>query len=293
MHSFLRAIGFSKYNTKSSIENLLNISSNAPDSQHELVGYGNDRVAEIKKAFGKNIGLIFNGTCTEDEYIDIDYYYPYIFSETGPVKTKINVEKRIFNNSFSAVFEDIRIGVSVIFYLQNVIDYMDIMANNEDNPNAIFNVYLSALSVSGTILLPINMTEKDYKKRAISNSNRTRLIEKARMGDEAAIERLTLEDMDTYTKLSSRIRKEDIFTIVDSCFMPYGLECDLYTIIADILDVKETRNTKTDETVYILTLNYNGIIIVTAINKLDLTGEPLAGRRFKGTIWLQGRVEKA
>ena len=26
---------------------------------------------------------------------------------------------------------------------------------------------------------------------------------------------------------------------------------------------------------------------------LDLTGEPLAGRRFKGTIWLQGRVEKA
>lgn len=293
MHSYLRAIGFSEYNSKVNIEKLLNYSSKAPDSQHELIGFGEDRVAEVKKEFGDGFGLTFNGTCIDEEYIDIDYYYPYVYSKAVPIKTKINVEKRVFNNSFSAVFEDMRIGVSVIFYLQNAIDYMDIMANNEENPETVFKVYLSALSTSGTILLPINMTEKDYKRRAIQNSNRSKLIEMARMGDEAAIEKLTLEDMDTYSKLSTRIRTEDIFTIVDSCFMPYGLECDLYTIIADILNVRECVNSKTKETVFILTLNYNGILIETAINKKDLTGEPLAGRRFKGVIWLQGRVEKA
>ena len=229
----------------------------------------------------------------DDEYIDIDYYYPYVYSKVIPVNARINVEKRVFNNSFSAVFEDTRIGVSVIFYLQNALDYMDIIANKSEDFQTKFNIYLSALSTSGTILLPINMTEKDYMRRAVKNSNRTRLIEKARMGDEEAIEKLTLEDMDTYSKLSTRVRTEDIFTIVDSCFMPYGLECDLYTIIADILNVRECVNSKTKETVYLLTLNYNGIAIETAINKKDLTGEPLAGRRFKGTIWLQGRVEKA
>ncbi len=293
MHSYLRAVGFSEYTTKASIEKLLNYSSKAPDSQHELVGYGEDRVAEVKKAFGEDFGLIFSGTCVDDEYIDIDYYYPYVFSYSRPVKARINVEKRVFNHSFSGVFEDTRIGVSVIFYLQNAIDYMDIMANNDEDPNAIFLIYLSALSTAGTILLPINMTEKDQLRREMANSNRSKLIEMARMGDESAIERLTLEDMDTYSKLSNRVRTEDIFTIVDSCFMPYGLECDLYTIIADILNVRECVNEKTKETVYLLTLNYNGIIIETAINKKDLTGEPLAGRRFKGTIWLQGRVAKS
>lgn len=293
MHSYLRAIGFSEYTSKANIEKLLNYSSKAPDSQHELIGYGDDRVAEVKKDFGEDFGLMFTGTCIDDEYIDIDYYYPYVYSKVIPVNAKINVEKRVFNNSFSAVFEDTRIGVSVIFYLQNALDYMDIIANNDEDSQAKFNIYLSALSTSGTILLPINMTEKDYMRRAVKNSNRTRLIEKARMGDEEAIEKLTLEDMDTYSKLSTRVRTEDIFTIVDSCFMPYGLECDLYTIIADILNVRECVNSKTKETVYLLTLNYNGIAIETAINKKDLTGEPLAGRRFKGTIWLQGRVEKA
>lgn len=293
MHSYLRAIGFSEYTSKANIEKLLNYSSKAPDSQHELIGYGDDRVAEVKKDFGEDFGLMFSGTCVDDEFIDIDYYYPYVYSKVIPVNARINVEKRVFNNSFSAVFEDTRIGVSVIFYLQNALDYMDIIANNDEDSQAKFNIYLSALSTSGTILLPINMTEKDYMRRAVKNSNRTRLIEKARMGDEEAIEKLTLEDMDTYSKLSTRVRTEDIFTIVDSCFMPYGLECDLYTIIADILNVRECVNSKTKETVYLLTLNYNGIAIETAINKKDLTGEPLAGRRFKGTIWLQGRVEKA
>ena len=292
MHSYLRAIGFSEYTSKVNIEKLLNYSSKAADSQHELVGFGDDRVAEVQKDFGGGFGLKFSGTYMDDDYIDIDYYYPYVYSEVRPVKARLNVEKRVFNNSFSAVFEDTRIGVSVIFYLQNALDYMDIMANDEENPDAMFNIYLSALSTSGTILLPINMTERDYKRRAAANLGRARLIEKARMGDEAAIEKLTLDDMDTYSKLSNRIRTEDIFTIVDSSFMPYGLECDLYTIIADILNVRECVNEKTKEVVYLLTLNYNGISIETAINKKDLTGEPLAGRRFKGVIWLQGRVEK-
>ena len=52
---------------------------------------------------------------------------------------------------------------------------------------------------------------------------RNRLIQAARGGDEEAIESLTLEDMDTYTTISRRIQKMDVFSLVDTYFMPYGV----------------------------------------------------------------------
>ena len=54
--------------------------------------------------------------------------------------------------------------------------------------------------------------------------NRTNLIAAARNGDEEAMESLTMEDMDTYSMISQRIVTDDILTIVDSYFMPYGIE---------------------------------------------------------------------
>ena len=74
--------------------------------------------------------------------------------------------------------------------------------------------------------------------------------------------------------------------------MPYGLECDRYSIVSDILEVEATINSVTGEKVWLMIIDYNGIVIDLAINDKDLTGEPEAGRRFKGSIWLQGRLDK-
>ena len=49
------------------------------------------------------------------------------------------------------------------------------------------------------------------------------MIAAARQGDAEAIESLTLEDIDTYAAVNQRILKEDLFSIVDTLFMPYGL----------------------------------------------------------------------
>ena len=37
-------------------------------------------------------------------------------------------------------------------------------------------------------------------------------------------------------------------------------------------------------------INCNEIILQVAINKVDLFGEPMTGRRFKGVVWLQGYI---
>ena len=120
--------------------------------------------------------------------------------------------------------------------------------------------------------------------------NRTKLIEKAKQGDEQAMESLTLDDIDTYSMISRRIIHEDVFTIVDTYFMPYGMECDKYSILGEILEVAIRINRLTQEELYIMKLSCNELVFDVCINKKDLLGEPMAGRRFKGTVWLQGKI---
>ena len=109
-------------------------------------------------------------------------------------------------------------------------------------------------------------------------------------GDEDAIESLTLEDMDTYTIISRKIHKEDVFSLVDTYFMPYGVECDQYSILGEILDCNKVKNRLTSEEIYQMTVSCNDLVFDICINAEDLFGEPMVGRRFKGSIWMQGYI---
>ena len=147
---------------------------------------------------------------------------------------------------------------------------------------------MTALSIGGMILLPIRKKQEKDKE---AEESRRRRIAAAKRGDEQAMESLTLEDIDTYTEISHRIIHEDEFSIVDSTFMPCGVECDQYSVMGEILELSEVRNTYTDEKVYQMTLECNNMVFRMAINEADLLGEPAVGRRFKGQVWLQGRVQ--
>ena len=148
---------------------------------------------------------------------------------------------------------------------------------------------LTGLSLGGIIMLPVRK-ERNSKKSRQDEIARKNLIQAAKNGDEDAIESLTIEDIDTYNELSNRVMKEDIFTIVDSTFMPCGVECDQYSVIGEILELREEENIYTGEKIYIKDLKCKNQIITTAVNKKHLLGEPAVGRRFKGQIWLQGNV---
>ena len=112
-----------------------------------------------------------------------------------------------------------------------------------------------------------------YWKEKVANE-RNQLLAQARMGDEDAIESLTLEDMDTYTTISRRIHKEDVFSLVDTYFMPYGVECDQYSILGEITECHTDTNRITDEEIIFMTLECNEIVLEVCINRYDLYGEP-------------------
>ena len=116
-------------------------------------------------------------------------------------------------------------------------------------------------------------------------------MEQAREGNEEALESLTMDEIDLYQRITRRVSREDILSVVTSFFMPYGIENDKYEIMGDILDVKTVVNHLTMEELYLLIVESNDVVLEVCINKNNLYGEPTIGRRFKGTIWLQGTVD--
>lgn len=289
MHKFLRAVGFSQYTEKKQVQKLIrDIIIHADERSYTTIGK-KTLVAEFDRNFAEDIGVAVCGEFDEDDTYSFDYYLPYLRSDLVSTAEDISIERHAANESYAGICDDPKVGVSLIFYLQNMISYLKLQGEGKI-PAKGTSLNLSALSCQGTIMMPIQKTEWQKKKIAKDAVQRNRLIQAARGGDEEAMESLTLEDMDTYTSISRKIQKADIFSLVDTYFMPYGVECDQYSVLGEITDLKLVTNGLTGEKVHILTLCCNDLNLKVAINSIDLLGEPAVGRRFKGSVWLQGQV---
>lgn len=289
MHKFLRAVGFSKIKDRKELTKLITDSIQNAGKRSYVTTGDNIILAEFARDFADGIGFAVCGEFDEDDKFIYEYYYPYLVPTGISTEEDINVERHAAQYSYAGVCNEPRIGVTLIFYLQNMIPY--VKYENEDHfPIRGTTLSLSALSIKGQILMPIAKTEEEKEVAKKKNNYRNKLINNARRGDETAIESLTLDDMDLYTTLSKKIRKQDVYSLVDSYFMPYGVECDQYSILGEIKDCHLEVNRVTNEEIYVMTIESNELTFDICINKIDLYGEPAVGRRFKGVVWLQGFV---
>ncbi len=289
MHKFMRAIGFSQLTDRREQQKLItDIIVNA--SHRSYTSNGEETIlAEFCEDFAENMGIAVCGEFDAEDKFTYDYFYPYLRGTGVSSYEDVSVERHAEKESYAGVCDDIKVGVSLIFYLQNIVPY--VKAQHTDMlPIRGTTLTLSGLSVSGNIILPIGKNEREKQKIQKASMNRNQLIAAARKGDEEAIESLTLEDMDTYTSISKKILTEDVFSLVDTYFMPYGVECDQYSIMGEILDISLRINRITGEEIYVMRLNCNDLQFDVCINKQDLYGEPCIGRRFKGIIWMQGYI---
>lgn len=294
MHKYMRAIGFSHFENRRQLQQLLTevvINSDRRAMTLNTVNSYQERIllGEFCKNFADGLGIAVCGEFDEEEKFVYEYFYPYLEGTGITSYEDISVERHAEKDSYAGVCDDIKLGISLIFYLRNKIPY--IMAQATDKlPVRGTTLTLSALSVSGKIMFPIKKDEEQIQRVRQASINRNNLMLAARKGDEEAIETLTLEDMDMYTTISRKIQKEDVFSLVDTYFMPYGVECDQYSILGEITAVRKTKNRITGEEICLLTICCNELTFDVSINIIDLLGEPQVGRRFKGVIWLQGKI---
>lgn len=285
----MRAIGFSELLDRREQQKLVtDIIMNA--KHRSYTSNGEETIlAEFCEDFAENIGVAVCGEFDAEDKFTYDYFYPYLRGSGISSYEDVSVERHAEKESYAGVCDDIKVGVSLIFYLQNIIPYvkaqkMDLL------PIRGTTLTLSGLSLQGSIILPIIKNEREVQRVKKASMNRNQLIAAARQGDEEAIESLTLEDMDTYTSISRKILTEDVLSLVDTYFMPYGVECDQYSILGEILEYNMITNKLTGEKVYVMKVSCNDLQFDVCINALDLYGEPQVGRRFKGVIWMQGYI---
>lgn len=289
MHKYMRAIGFSKLSDRREEQRLItDIIINA--THRSYTANGEDTIlAEFCEDFAQDIGIAVCGEFDADEKFTYDYFYPYLRGTGISSCEDVSVERHADKESYAGVCDDIKVGVSLIFYLQNIVPY--VKAQTADMlPVTGTTLTLSGLSIGGNILLPIGKDENEIRRIQRESMSRNQLIAAARKGDEDAIESLTLEDMDIYSTISKKILTEDVFSLVDTYFMPYGVECDQYSVMGEIMDISLRVNRITREEIYVLRLSCNDLEFDICINKNDLYGEPQIGRRFKGVIWMQGYI---
>lgn len=284
MHQYIKAIGFSEITTNQSETKLLNKIIDQYTSEKNQSGY-----IELNQSCGRDIGIAIYGEWKSEIGFIKEYYVPYAKSKVVSSHADIIVEKKKEKEAYMGVCEDIRIGVNLVFYIQNPLDYMKARDNDLLGKKGT-SVNLMGLSLSGMILLPIEKTSAAKAAIEEENNNRMMLINAARDGDTTAMESLTLEDMETYSKISKRIIREDVFTIIETYIMPYGVESDEYSVMGEIKELREIENKLTKEIIYSMDISVNNIMIGICIPKSKLLGEPCVGRRFKGTIWMQGYI---
>ena len=288
MHSFLRRIGFRNVKNRKDVEQLVRLVTEQGTERYLATLGGKTMFAEILLEVADNIGVALRGEYDEHGEFHMEHYFPYLRGTNVSSRETVFISKRVDTDAFTGMCDDYRLGVSLIFYLQNVTDYISQGYPEERKEHPIT---LAALASEGKILLP-TLSMKDVPvKEPVDSSGRTKLLEAARKGDKEAMEALTIDDIDLYAQISKRLKTEDIYSIVETTFIPYGSESDNYTILALIESVSECTNRITGEELYYMNLRCNDLCFPVCINKKDLYGEPRPGRRFRGNIWMQGSVD--
>ena len=247
------------------------------------------RLCELRAEVAPGMGVAMIGEMSPKGTFSREYYFPYVKNQDVSSEAECSIQRHTERETFAGLLDEYRVGISLIFYIENSMEYRLRKAGHK--PVKPLGAALSGLCVQGRILLPIQKTEKQAEDSRMAARKRSNLLEAAKRGDEDAIETLTIEDIDLYSMVSRRIAHEDVYSIIETCFMPCGIECDQYSVIGEITGIELSANRITKEEVYDLTLDCNDMIFHVVINRQDLLGEPKVGRRFKGQVWMQGTVQ--
>lgn len=269
MVSMLNAVGFSKGNT-SEIEDYLVEFALSKAELDETIASQNNNYGDSFEFFipvAENTGIVFRGMYDKKGKMRMTHLFPAHYGTHESMCHPLGFSKRFDSDAFLAMCSDDMLGF-MMFYVQN--QHGLFSPNYSDDPDKEYRVKLSCLAEEGKILLP---------------SKPVSIAEKV-----AAFDRKLFPD-DESVQLDSSDENADVYSIVDTTFHPAGADNDCYAIVGRILEINEQENVFTKEKLYILLVECNNILMEVCLNKKSLMGTPAVGRRFKGDIWLQGKVE--
>ena len=293
MESPLKAIGFTQVNEKEMMEDILEELLSNPTKQEAIQLSAKQILAEYMKEIAENtyvMARVCVNKSSKEPKIQVFSCDAYVEANTALDVEDVEVEG--FDDgdggdqSYYVVCEERQTAMQIVFWLQNVVEYLEARKKNL----TCSQVNIVGIASEGTIVLPI---EKDEEEEQMEKEEREKLrliLQQMKNGDEEAKEILEKEEKELDDQLKERLREEDFLSVMSGYFIPETIDEATYAVLGEILEIKERINNQTDEKMYIFSLDVNDLNLEVVISQRELIGMPSVGMRFMGTCWIQGKV---
>ena len=189
MHKYMRTIGFSQYTSRQDLDKLLKKLVKDASKSDILKESDGEMFCELRAQTAPGMGVAIAGRLSQRGIFKQEYYFPYVESSQVTSTADCSIQRHTERETFAGLLDEYRVGISLIFYMENSMEYRLRLKNSQ--PVLPKSASLSALSIHGKILLPVQKTPQQTEDRKKAASKRSRLIEAAKRGDEEAIETLT------------------------------------------------------------------------------------------------------
>ena len=125
MHKFLRAAGFSMYQKKRDIAQLMELLQKQPTLTRCIQIDSETNVYEMRTKVAPNIGISIVGEMNENGKFEREFYLPYLESKQVSSKADCSVQRHTEKETYAGMADEVLIGISLIFYVQNFMDYRE------------------------------------------------------------------------------------------------------------------------------------------------------------------------
>lgn len=241
------------------------------------------------RSFGEGLGILIGGEKDENGIFYREYVLPYLRSKKTSAVLPCYIDEESTGYSFKGSIDDPRVGSNLVFSLINTEEFLS-FPGREDTSSV--EVCLSALAEEGKIILPIWQDEEKSLLTENTHKLHSNLVRGANRGNRRMEELLVDLDRDIYDTAMDALKDADLYSVVQTSFLPWGVESNTYQIMGVIVSFRTVKNAETGCPVIILDLLVNRIPLSVALPETGLFGVPEAGRRFRGIITLQGILKQ-
>ena len=154
MHAFMKAVGFSGLENRKDLERIIRDVLENYDTKKIAENEKHRSFVEFSREYGYDCGITVCGEYDENGEFQMEYYHPYFTGGQITTYEEVSIERHIARESYVGGCDDLRLGITLIFYLINTADYLNSrkeMRDWKEQPP----LMLSGLAREGMILLPV------------------------------------------------------------------------------------------------------------------------------------------
>lgn len=287
MNKSFSSIGFKNINTPIQLNKLRREVITSPTEKHSTSEINEDNYIEYYKSYGDNFGMSVKGNIDRDNHITVNSFMPYAQSGGFINIDYISIEPGDNYNDLYVVCEDTATDNELIFYLQNVSEFIE-KDTGKDGQLLFTKANVCGFAYDGTVLLNVVKDEDVAEENYQELLRMKEILNRARNGDNEAARQLDFEAEQNSQIIRERLQTEDFYSVIEGYMIPNDDIPARYSVLGEILAVKKHINRKTAENIYAITVSALETPIDIYINSRDLIGIPIEGMRFKGECLLQG-----